>query len=458
MKGVSQNTANNLGNYQSGYKPGDQASAAQAQLQQVQTQKPQGYNSKYGAKLDSILQQIQNPGQFKYEFNGDNLFKYYADKYVQQGKQASMDAMGQAAALTGGYGNSYGQQVGQQTYQQYLMDLYNVGLDLRDRAYQQYQDQLGNQKDVYGMMSQAEQQEYGKYRDTVGDWENERAFAAQQAENERDFDYNMYKNDLDYWTGLAQIENAAYNTEAEREEAIREYNQDYAESQRQFNETNTLNRDKLIEEQRQFNEGKALDYDRLAEEQRQFNEGKALDYDRLAEEQRQFDANQQYKYDELIQDQSQFNTTTQLNYDKLAQDQNQFDANLSEEQRQYNRNVAIDYVSSILANGQIPSNELLVAAGLSYEDAMKLIAEVSGGSGGSGGNGGDTSGGLTPQQIAKANWNTFLDNYWAEDAAKREELTKEAEEKNKQKNIENNKKTGNMTGVKKINYNVKTTK
>ena len=337
MKGVSQNTANNLGNYQSGYKPGDQASAAQAQLQQVQAQKPQGYNSKYGAQLDSILQQIQNPGQFKYEFNGDNLFKYYADKYVQQGKQASMDTMGQAAALTGGYGNSYGQQVGQQTYQQYLMDLYNVGLDLRDRAYQQHQDQLGNQKDAYGLMNNAEQQEYGMYRDTVGDWENERAFAAQQAENERNFDYDMYQNDLNYWTGMAQNENAAYNTEADR-----------------------------------------------------------------AEGQRQFDA------------------TNKLNYDKLAEDQRQFDASLSEEQRQYNRNVAMDYVSSILANGQIPSTELLIAAGLSYEDAMKLLAEVSGGSGGSGGDEKPTQ--LSGEELATpANYGigTFLNNYNQETGEKK---------------------------------------
>ena len=129
MQGVSQNTANNLGNYQQGYRQSDQATAANNYLQQVQAQKPQSYNSKYGAQLDSLLKQIQNPQDFKYDFNGDELFKYYADLYTQKGKQASMDAMGQAAALTGGYGNSYAQQVGQHGYQQYLLSLYDKGLD-----------------------------------------------------------------------------------------------------------------------------------------------------------------------------------------------------------------------------------------------------------------------------------------------------------------------------------------
>ena len=132
MNGVSQNTANNLGNYQQGYKPSENVTRYQQQLQASEAAKPQGYNSKYAPQMESILQQITNPDKFKYEFNGDEMFKYYADLYTQKGKQASMDAMGQAAALTGGYGNSYAQQAGQQGYQQYLMNLYDRGMDLQN--------------------------------------------------------------------------------------------------------------------------------------------------------------------------------------------------------------------------------------------------------------------------------------------------------------------------------------
>ena len=228
MNGVSQNTANNLGNYQQGYKPNEQVQQAQQNLQNVQAQKPQTYNSKYSAQLDNIMQQIQNPQQFKYEFNGDNLFKSYADLYTQKGKQASLDTMGQAAALTGGYGNSYAQAAGNQAYQQYLLGLYDKGMELQDAAYNRYLNNLNNQKDIYNMLQGADATDYGRYRDTVGDWQTEEEQAYNRLQNAQNFDYQDYQNSLDYYTGLAKIENAAYNTEAERQEAIRQYNQNYA--------------------------------------------------------------------------------------------------------------------------------------------------------------------------------------------------------------------------------------
>ena len=78
-------------------------------------------------------------------------------------------------------------------------------------------------------------------------------------------------------------------------------------------------------------------------------------------------------FDEQVRE---FDSTSELNWKKLEQDQAQYDANLTEEQRQYNSNMAKSYVTSILANGQVPSNELLVAAGLSLEDAKALMKQV----------------------------------------------------------------------------------
>lgn len=239
LAGVSQNTANNLGNYQQGYKPSEQVTAAQNTLAQVQAQKPMTYSSKYQPALDNILQQIQQPRDFKYEFNADNLFKNYADLYTQKGKQASLDAQGQAAGLTGGYGNSYGQQVGTQAYQQYLLSLYDRGMDLRDRAYQQHRDQIGDLQDQYNILMDADAAGYDRYRDTVADWQRDEALAAERAQAAEDRDYDRYTQALDYYTGLARTENADYRSEQDRQEAIRQYEQNYArsvyENDRDFN-------------------------------------------------------------------------------------------------------------------------------------------------------------------------------------------------------------------------------
>ena len=325
MQGVSQNTSNNLGNYQAGYQQSDKVTQAQNTLQQVQSQKPQGYSSKYTPMMDSIMEQIQNPKDFKYEFNGDNVFNAYKDLYTQNAKQASMDAMGQAAGLTGGYGNSYGQAVATQQYQQNLLPLYEKGMQLRDAAYQKYRDDQNALKDRYGMLAGQEESDYGRYRDTVGDYQREEELAYNRAAQAEENDYNRYMQELEYWTGLAQVENADYRSEAERQEAIRQYEQDFAERQRQYDTTMAENQRlyntddefrryqlQVAQEQfnaeqqekiRQFNEQLAYDRERsnksdeqwekeMLERTRQFNE-------QLAEDRRQFDLDMEYRQDEF---------------------------------------------------------------------------------------------------------------------------------------------------------------
>lgn len=236
LQGISSQTADNMGRLQSGYQQSAAVTAAQQALQSLQDTRPGAYNSRYNQQLDQILQKITNPQQFKYSFDGDALFKNYADRYVQQGKQASLDAMGQAAGLTGGYGNSYGQMVGQQTYDQYLQGLYDKGMDLYDRAWQRYQAEQNGLLDQFNVLSQADQTDYGRYRDTVGDWNQERGYLTDRADTEADRDYNRYANELNYWTGMGQAENAGYMQQQQFDEQQRQFDAQLAENQRQWDQ------------------------------------------------------------------------------------------------------------------------------------------------------------------------------------------------------------------------------
>jgi len=128
---------------------------------------PGSYNNRYSAAMNWILEQIKNRGKFKYEFNSDPLFHAYADEYTQRGRQGMRDTMGQAAAMTGGYGNSYADVAGQQTYQQYMTQLLDRGMDLRDRAYQMNQDEIADLYNQYNLMAQQEQQDYNRWQDAV---------------------------------------------------------------------------------------------------------------------------------------------------------------------------------------------------------------------------------------------------------------------------------------------------
>ena len=151
-----------------GYVESDAVRLAKESLSSLQ--KPGAYQSQWQKSLDDIIGKIQNREKFSYDLNGDALYQQYKDQYVTQGQQAMMDTMGQAAAMTGGYGNSYAQTAGQQTYQEYLQGLNDKVPELYQLALDQYNregDELYNQ---YGLLSDRENTDYGRYRDTVSDY------------------------------------------------------------------------------------------------------------------------------------------------------------------------------------------------------------------------------------------------------------------------------------------------
>ena len=173
-----------------GKRPGEYTESesvlkARQMLEELQGKRPGEYQSKYSEQLGQLLDRIQNPEKFSYEFNGDNLFKAYQDYYTQLGKQANLNAQGEAAALSGGYGNSFAQSAGQQANQQYLLGLMDKGMELRDRAYQEYQNDRAQELNQYNTLLNADQTDYGRYRDSYNDWMTELGRAAQQEMAER---------------------------------------------------------------------------------------------------------------------------------------------------------------------------------------------------------------------------------------------------------------------------------
>ncbi len=144
------------------------------------------YAGTFEGQLNDIFDKIQNREPFNYNVNEDPLYQSYKDQYIQGGKLAMKDTMGQAAALTGGYGNTYGQQVGQQAYNAYLQNLSAVIPELYDRAYGKYQDEGDDLKDQFALAGQLRDTEYGRYRDDMGDWEYDQKVAAEREQE----DYN----------------------------------------------------------------------------------------------------------------------------------------------------------------------------------------------------------------------------------------------------------------------------
>lgn len=130
-----------------------------------QLQKPGEYNRTWLDSLGDTINQIMNKEKFSYDLNGDALYQQYKDQYTTQGKLAMMDTMGQAAAMTGGYGNSYAQSAGQQAYQGYLQGLNDKIPELYQLALNQYNQEVQDLYDRAGLLYKMDEQEYGRNQD-----------------------------------------------------------------------------------------------------------------------------------------------------------------------------------------------------------------------------------------------------------------------------------------------------
>ena len=193
----------------------------------LQALKEPTYQNQFEGQLNSMYEQILNRPGFKYNVNEDALYQQYKDQYMQAGQTAMKDTIAQAAALTGGYGNSYAQTAGQQAYQNYLTQLNNIVPTLYNQAYSRYQDEGDAMRNNYDMIMDRYQDVYGKYRDDVSDYQSNRNFLQSAYENERNFDWDKFTSDRDF--GYNQFINdrnykrSKYESDRDYELALQKY-------------------------------------------------------------------------------------------------------------------------------------------------------------------------------------------------------------------------------------------
>ena len=151
-----------------------------------------GFTYSKDASFNEIMNQILNREKFSYDVNGDALYQQYKDKYIQQGKMVSADVMGQAAAMTGGYGNSYAASVGNQAYQAALQNLNDVIPQLYQMALDKYNMEGQDLYNKYGMLSDDRSTEYGMWTDKGNRLGADRSYYSTEADNAFNKDYGMW--------------------------------------------------------------------------------------------------------------------------------------------------------------------------------------------------------------------------------------------------------------------------
>lgn len=166
-----------------------------AQLAAQEALKPAAYTSPYAAESAALMGEIQNRPKFSYDANSDALYQAMKSTAVREGRRASADVMGQAAQLTGGYGNSYAASAAAQAYQNRLAQLTNSIPQLAQYAQNRYDAETQNLYNRYNLYRQADTDAYGRYRDTVGDYQNTINMLLNRLNNEQSRAENMYQYD-----------------------------------------------------------------------------------------------------------------------------------------------------------------------------------------------------------------------------------------------------------------------
>ena len=177
-----------------------------------------GYVNPYAGQIQDIYQSITEREPFQYDVNADVMYQNLRDQYITGGQMAMMDTMGQAAQLTGGYGNSYAQGVGQQAYQGYLRGLNDQIPDLYDMALQNYIREGDAMLQQYGMLQDMAADDYGK-------WIDDRNFGYQQEQDQaaadrwqQEFDYAQEQDQAD-----RDYRNQQFEYQQEQDQADRDY-------------------------------------------------------------------------------------------------------------------------------------------------------------------------------------------------------------------------------------------
>lgn len=186
------------------YQRSDRVNEYYNKTQNLERNKPDEFESKYEDQISSILDNIMNRPAFSYtseDMVNDDLYKMYRDQYMRQGNLAMRDTMGNAAALTGGYGNTYASAAGQQAYDNYVSQLNNKALDFYDRAYQRWADEGQNLYNQMNVVTGLDNTDYQRYRDSVNDYYNDLNYYNGRYNQEYGYDYGEYQDRVaaDQW-------------------------------------------------------------------------------------------------------------------------------------------------------------------------------------------------------------------------------------------------------------------
>ena len=193
--------------FKNGYTPGTLPSVSDTDI--LQGLVNNGYNTSdagkpsfdysYDSEMRALIDQILNSNLSDWK-QGDQ-YAALRDQYAANGQMSMTDLLGQVSSRTGGLASSYAASVANQEYNDWMSKL-------EQAAQEMYQQDRSDKLNNLGVLNDAYSREYGEYGDKLNQWNTDRNFAYQQAQDalanswkQKEWDYNMSQ---DEWNRAAQ--------------------------------------------------------------------------------------------------------------------------------------------------------------------------------------------------------------------------------------------------------------
>lgn len=149
------------------FKPSQEYLDAMAYANELLAKLSEG-RTQYTDRLESAIKAVEDTRPFSYDFNTDPLFQAQLAAAMRDGQIAMRDTMGQAAALTGGYGSTYGQGVASQAYLGQVQKAYDNLPEYYGAALDTYNSDLNNKYKLADLMNSMDSKDWAKMVETYG--------------------------------------------------------------------------------------------------------------------------------------------------------------------------------------------------------------------------------------------------------------------------------------------------
>lgn len=173
-------------------------------------QAPQ-YEDPYAGQMDELLGQILNREKFSYDYTQDPLYQQYLEQYLREGNRSMQDTLGAVSARTGGLASSWAQTAAQSANDYYASQAADKIPELYQLAYDMYLKDLDGKVQDLGLLQSMSNSQYDRYRDTMSDWQNDRAFAYNKYRDQ--VGDSQWNQNFNYQAGRDQVNDERYNTE-----------------------------------------------------------------------------------------------------------------------------------------------------------------------------------------------------------------------------------------------------